>query len=174
MTVRELVLKAEKLARDNSSSILTALGVSGTITTAYLASKASWRASKEIEYRTPPNTTLTPKEQAQAVWKLYIPAGVSASLTIVCIVGAAKINSRRTAAITAAYSLSEKAYSEYKEKVIETLGAKKEQKVRDDIAADRIANNPPQQGVMILGSGDVLCCSEYRERQSHSTNGGHT
>lgn len=170
MTVKELILRAEKLARDNSSTILTALGVSGTVTTAYLAAKATFT----VGYHTSVNDEAgvknpSAKEYAKTYWKLYIPAAVSGAVTVTCIIGAAKINARRTAALTAAYSLSERAYAEYKDKVIETLGEKKERKVRDDIAEARVRDNPPpDSGVLLAGSGDVLCLELWTGRYFQS------
>jgi len=161
-------MTAERIARENSSSILTALGVTGTVTTAYLTAKATFKAANQIASAETEFGRIENKEKIQLVWKMYIPAGTTGVLTIVCILGAAKINSRRTAALTAAYSLSERAYAEYKEKVIETLGEKKEQKVRDEIAADRIERNPPSQGIILVGSGDVLCYEAYTGRYFNS------
>jgi hypothetical protein len=97
------------------------------------------------------------KETAEIVWKVYIPPVVSAGVTIACIVGAAKASSRRTAAITAAYSLSERAFTEYREKVVEVLGKNKDQKVRDAIAQDKVTNNPPP-AILTTSDGEVLCC----------------
>jgi hypothetical protein len=168
MTIKEVLFRAEKLVQENSTTILTAVGVSGTITTAYLASKASFK----VGYRTAINDDRginrpSAKEFVQAYWRLYIPPVASGGLTIVAVISAAKINSRRAAALTAAYSLSEKAYSEYKDKVVETLGERKEKKVRDEIAADQVNNNPPQ-GVVMLGSGDILCCELWTGRYFNS------
>jgi hypothetical protein len=169
MKVKEILLAAERLTRENSSSILTALGVTGTVTTAYLAAKASFKAGAMVtEQEIITNHRMDAKELFQTTWRLYIPAGTAGTLTVVCILGAAKINSRRTAALTAAYSLSERAYAEYKEKIIETLGEKKEQKVRDEIAQDRIERNPPTQGVILVGTGDVLCHEAYTGRYFNS------
>jgi hypothetical protein len=162
----DILNKTEKLVRENSSSILTALGVSGTIGTAYLAGKASFKAAHILaEEERITTQRVETRDAIRYVWKLYIPTAVSGTMTVVCIIGAAKITSRRTAAITAAYSLSEKAFTEYKEKVIETLGEKKEQKVRDEIAAAQIRDSPPQNSTVVLaGTGDVLCCEMWTGR----------
>ena len=153
----ETLNKAERLVRNNSSSILTALGVTGTIGTAYLAGKASFRAAWLIheEERLTAQKVET-KDAVKFVWKLYIPTAISGTLTVASILGSSKLNSKRTAAITAAYSLSERAFNEYKEKIVETLGEKEEKKVRDEIAAKTIANQPTS-GLVIVGGGDVLC-----------------
>jgi hypothetical protein len=60
--------------------------------------------------------------------------------------------------MTAAYSLSERAFSEYKDKVKEKLGERKEQSVRDAIAEDKVRNNPPGQNIVVIGGeGNCLC-----------------
>lgn len=166
----EIAKIAERVVRNNSSSILTALGVTGTLTTAYLTVRATVDAVEVLENKHQvPASELRPmlRSDVKYVWKLYIPAGLSVAATISCIIGAAKISSRRTAAITAAYSISERAYSEYREKVVETLGVKKEQKVRDEIAANRILETPPS-GVVMIGTGDVLCYEMYTGRYFNS------
>lgn len=156
--------KVERLIRNNSSSILTALGVSGTISTAYLTGKASYQARDVIkEEEAKLKHKLTQKEAVKIVWKLYIPATISGGVTIACILGASTINAKRTAAITAAYSLGEKAFSEYKDKVVETLGEKEEQKIRDEVAATKVNSQPPPQSLIVSG-GDVLCCEMWTGR----------
>ena len=170
MTVRTLIQTFEKSLRDNSPVILTALGISGTVTTAYLAARASFEASDVIriteEYEgTPSDKKERVKKRTQLVWKFYIPAGISGVATIVCIVGATKVSSRRTAAVAAAYSLSEKAFSEYREKVVEKFGEGKDRAVRDEIAQDRLNKNPPpSQSVLVTGPGNVLCCEMFTMR----------
>lgn len=155
MQARELLSKAEQILRTNSPAILTAIGASGTITTAYLAGKASFKAARKIDDRT---TVPTKKEAFKLVWRYYIPATVTGGLTIAAIVSATRIGNRRTAALTAAYSLSERALVEYKNKVVETIGETKEQKIRDAIASDKIRDNPPGEEVLLLvGDGNVLC-----------------
>jgi Family of unknown function (DUF6353) len=153
---------ATHLLRSNSPAILTALGVSGTLSTAYLAGKASYKAAHVIRranltFPAPGERRQRAKENFQLTWKLYIPAVTSGGLTIACIVMANRVGSKRTAAIAAAYSLSETALVEYREKVIEQFGERKEQAVRDELAQDKVAGNPPNREVIVAGSSDVLC-----------------
>lgn len=170
MDLKALGKQAEVILRRNSPAILTAIGVSGTITTAYLSAKASFKAAKMIEYDqrvTQGKLIKEPidkKEAIKLVWKCYIPPVVTGTLTIASIVFATKINNRRTAAMAAAYSLSERAFIEYKDKVVETIGKNKEQAVRDDIAADKVRATAPGSEVILAGSGDVLCCELHTGR----------
>lgn len=169
MHLGDLLRKVEKLARDNSPVILTAIGVSGTITTAVLTGKATIKAYKEVQEKevvvySHRDDDWSKKEIVKLTWKFYIPAGLSAGMTIGCIIGAAKVGARRTAAITAAYSLSERAFSEYKEKVVEKIGSGKEQSVRDDIAKEKVLQSAPSKEVIVVGNGNVLCCELHTGR----------
>lgn len=160
--------RLEKLTIDNSPAILTALGVTGTLTTAYLTGKATLRAADLIEHELPRNHEF--KDEVKLVWKIYIPPATSAAFTICAIIGANRISNRRAAAIATAYSISERAFSEYKEKVIEKVGEKKERAFRDELAQDRVDANPPTDNtVIITDNGDVLCYDQFTGRYFKSS-----
>jgi hypothetical protein len=135
-----------------------------------LTGKASFEAAQRIEREERINTVaLERKEKFYLVWKLYIPAGISATMTVTCIFAASRVSTRRTAVVTAAYSLSEKAFAEYREKIIERLGEDKEQDIRDEIVEDRIKKDPPSERQLVLAEpGNVLCCEMYTGRYFHS------
>ena len=62
-------------------------------------------------------------------------------------------------------AVTERAYSEYRDKVVEELGPRKDQSIRDKVVADQIANNPsPSQDVLVTGPGNVLCCELFTMR----------
>ena len=161
MILMDLVKKSEKLIVDNSPVILTIVGVSGTLTTAFLTGKASLKVPDMIQeesvrrtqYREDP--LLSKTDTVKLVWKLYIPAVGAGVTTVSAIIFANRISTRRTAALALAYGLSEKASAEYKEKVLERLGVKKETAVRDEIAQDQVNKNPPGN-VIITNGGNVL------------------
>jgi hypothetical protein len=173
MTISQLAKKMEKLVIDNSPTILTAIAVTGTLTTAYLTGKATFKAAdvlqREREVREViKKDAMTPHEEFVMVWKFYIPAAGTCVLTLAATVGANHIGHRRAAALAAAFSLSEKAFTEYKEKVIEVAGKAKEQKARDEIAQNQITQNPPGQ-IFVTGGGDVLCYDAFTGRYFNST-----
>lgn len=172
MNLSSLAKKAERSIVNNSSSILTAFGVSGTLTTAYLVGRATVKATRivdESESRGGVAGDLKQrlKERSNLVWKLYIPAGISGVLTIGCVIGATRLGTKKTAAVVSLLTVSETAFSEYKEKVVEQLGEKKEQAIRDEIAQDRISRTSGQ-GVVIVGSGGVLCYEMHTGRYFNS------
>jgi hypothetical protein len=82
---------------------------------------------------------------------------------------ATRIGTRRTAAAAAAYSLSERAFAEYKDKVAETMGDKKEKTLRDNLAQDQVNARPPSQNLVLMsGPGNVLCHDPFNGRYFHS------
>lgn len=155
------------LVTENSTTILTTLGITGGITTAYLSAKAGYNSAfvvinHEIEY----GAIESKKEKAQLIWKKFIPPTILGVVSGGCIIASSKIGSRKTAALTAAYSLTEKAFSEYKDKVAETLGDAKEKKLRADLAQDKVRQNPASQ--VVIGSGTILCCDLFTGRYFNS------
>jgi hypothetical protein len=79
-------------------------------------------------------------------------------VTVACIIGANSINLKRNAALASVYSITEATLKEYQSKVIETIGEKKEQAVRDEIAKDHLAKDPvSKKEVILTGKGEVLC-----------------
>lgn len=155
---------------DNSPSIMTGIGVVGTVATGYLAYKAGVKSERilradhyrrEVEGDKNPYTAV---EKIKRVWPEFIPPVTTGAITVAAVIGANKVGSRRAAAVAAAYSLSEKAYTEYKEKVVQRLGDTKEQKVRDEIAVERMTATPVSQQTVIMSTGDVLCCDSMSMR----------
>lgn len=172
MNFSELVTKATKTLKSNSPEIFTALGVTGVITTSYLAAKAGYEAHRVISWDeriagAKEDAKERFKDRAKSTWKIYVPAGVSGILTVGCIIGSTKTNSRRTAAAVTAYSLTERAFTEYREKVVEQIGKGKEQTLRDEIAQERVAKSPSKE-VVIVGSGHILCCELHTGRYFRS------
>lgn len=155
----------------HSPEILTGVGIAGMITTTVLAVKATPKALTLIE-ETKANEDkdeLTPIETVKATWKCYIPAMTTCIVSTACLIGATSVSSRRYAALTTAYKLSETAYNEYRDKVIETVGEKKEEAIKDAINKDRVEKDPVSQNeVIITGKGNTLCYDYMSSRYFES------
>ena len=165
----KIVNQALSFVKHNSPVILSSAAIAGVVSTSYLAARATLQAAERIrakEFTAGPHEDPKKriKERVGYCWTLYIPAGVSGLMTIGCIVGTTKIGNKRAVAAQAAFILTERAYSEYRDKVIEEFGEKGDRKVRDGIAEDRVRNSPPGQNVVLSGSGNVLCCELYTGR----------
>ncbi len=168
----------------HSPEILTGIGIAGMITTTVLAVRATPKALilmeeekrrqnsellEEVKKNGADKCARVDKlklvELVRTVWPCYIPAAVTGVISISCLIGASSVNVRRNTALATAYSLSESALKEYQDKVIETIGEKKEQEVRDSVAKDKIKRDPVvNKEVIITGRGETLCYDSITSR----------
>ena len=169
MNWHALVKSAQRLAVNNSPAIMTAIAVGGTLSTAFLAARAGYKAAEHLERGAVHPQDLTPKEKFEETWKFYIPAVATAALTVSAVICANRISSRRVAAFAAAYSVLERTSDEYRAKVTEKLGERKEQAIHDEIAQERVRRDPvTSREVIITGNGKVLCYDDYTGRYFES------
>lgn len=198
MNLSKLVDASGYFIKTNKSAILTAIGVVGTITTSVLTGKATVKAYDRVrdeyddrhaeawmdfedKYGRPPTNAdsgdhlleiqmMNMWDMFRLTWVEYIPPiGVGAA-TIVAIIFANKVEAHKAAAMAAAYGVSERAFEEYRLKVAEHLGDRREQSLRDEIAQDRVSKDPviPKQ-VIITGGGEVLCKDNLTGRYFQSS-----
>ena len=152
--VKDIFRSMKRSTSKHSPQILTGLGIAGVVTTTVLAVKATPKAIRLIEAEEEEKQEkLTPMEVVKTTWKCYIPTVVSMSTSIACLIFANSVHTKRNTALAAAYKLSETALIEYKNKVVETIGEKKEKTVREKIAEDKVKNNPPSQNTIIMTDG---------------------
>lgn len=159
MHVSKVIKNVEKAMTKHSPEILMGMGIAGMVTTTILAVKATPKAMRLMQAaEEEKEAALTKTEKIKTCWKCYIPAIVTGTLSMGCLIGARSVNNRRNAALATAYKLSEAALSEYREKVIETVGEKKEQIIREKVAEEKIKKQPVSKNeVFITQKGDTLC-----------------
>ena len=164
MNTSKIIKNSKLFLSKHSPEILTGMGIAGMITTTVLAVKATPKAldllarAEDEKFDNGHGDPLTVIEKVKAAWKPYIPAATTCIFSVACLIGASSVNARRNAALATAYKLSETALTEYKEKVIETIGEKKEKVIRDKINDDKLANNPVSKSeVIVIKNGDTLC-----------------
>lgn len=167
----------KKLAAKHSPEILTGLGIAGMITSTVLAVRATpkalilieeekrrinkerfeaAKAAKKTSYSSVHK--LKPVELVKVTWKCYIPAAVTGAVSAACLIGASSVNMRRNAALATAYTLSESTLREYRKSVVDVIGEKKEQAVRDAVAKNHVEKNPVRNNeVIVTGKGETLC-----------------
>ena len=169
--VAKLFKDVQTMVSKHSPELLTGIGIAGMITTTVLAVKATPKALKFIETKQDelyPESTekLTLAETVKTTWKCYIPAVVTGACSVACLIGASSVNARRNAALATAYNLSATALSEYKDKVVETIGEKKEQIIRDKVAEERIKKEPVNNSAIIVsGAGNTRCFDTITRRR---------
>ena len=172
MNVPSIIKTVERYVINNSPTILTAIGVTGTLTTAYLTGKGTFKAadiladdqvSREMLEIPAPERTL--QDKVKLVWMCYIPPAISVVTTVGCIVAANSISGSRLTALAAAYAISDRNFSEYKDKVKEVVGVKKSEDIRAGVAQDVVTANPPTaQNVHRGHGGDTLCLDKWTGR----------
>ena len=154
----------------HSPEILTAIGITGMTAATVMAVKVTPKASRLLEdLQAQKAEPLTKAEVVKSCWKYYIPAAATGAASITCLIGANSISVRRTAALAAAYQISETALTEYRDKVIETIGEKKEKVVREQIDKDHIEKNPVSRNeVIVTKAGNTLCYDSLSGRYFES------
>lgn len=164
------VLKLVKVVKSGverkAPEILTGIGIAGMATTIVLAVKATPKAmelieQRELEIAERDDTdirNLTAIETVKTAWKPYVPALLTGLGSTACLIGGISVSARRTAALATAYKISETALSEYKEKMIEVVGEKKAQAIKEKIDGEKLEKDPvSKREVIITEKGNTLC-----------------
>ena len=140
MKIGEIAKNVQTVVVKHSPELLVGLGISGMIATTVLAVRATPKALQLLEEKAMDEecevNELTVGEKIKTCWKCYIPAAITGLTSTACIIGAHSVNTRRNAALAAAYTLSDTALREYRDKVVETIGEKKEKAVREKVAEE--------------------------------------
>lgn len=175
MTKADLVQMAKgvklKLS-EHSPEILMSIGIASLITTTILAVGETPKALNLLE-KTKQEVgvdELTAVETVRVVWKCYIPAAVSGVFGVACLIGANSVHAQRNAALAAVCKLSETAFTEYRDKVVETIGEKKEAAVLEKVEEDRIRKQPVEKSeVYVTSRGTTLCFDGWSGRYFESS-----
>jgi hypothetical protein len=170
-TIAKVFKEAQNVISKNSPALLTGIGIAGMITTTVLAVRATPKALKLIEDKQQelyPDSTekLTVMETVKTTWKCYLPAAITGVTSVACLIGANSVHTRRNAALATAYNLSTTALSDYKEKVVETIGEKKEREVRDKVAESKLEKNPVSNStIVVAGKGNTRFMDSITKRR---------
>lgn len=167
-----------------SSEILMGVGISGMVSTVILAVKATPKAlsliDDELYYRYEEEKTddisyaewlgvgeydihtklkcISFKDKVRVSWKCYIPTAAMMSISIGCLVGSSSVSARRNAVLATAYSLTDSAFHDYKNKVIETMGEKKDKEVRGEIIQDKLDSDIVEDKTVEIAKGGSTMC----------------
>lgn len=151
--VPQPVTQAVGRVKRDAPPLLIFAGIGGFVTTVYLAVKATPKAL-EIQKEFKEDTTLWEKTKALA--PVYIPTFTVGLSSIACVLAGTTMYNRRLGALAAAYKITETAYKEYKDGVLETIGEKKEKAVRDKIAEKKVKESTDQEPIEVDDS-KTLC-----------------
>ena len=158
-TLTDVTKTISSAVSKHTPELLTGLGIVGMISSTVLAVKATPKALKMINAKKEElkKDKLTVSETIQATWKCYVPTVATAGVSVACLIGSSSIAGKRNAAIFTAYKLAETAHKEYKDKVVEVIGEKKEGQIQEKIALDKIEKTPyNNQAVILTNNGNTL------------------
>lgn len=185
--VKEIFDVVKTFAVKNAPSIMTGVGIVGSVSALVMGIKATPKAMQNItetrarrvseRYANVDPTNIPEKvddsisftDYVKAVAPVYWPCATTELLALSCIFFSNKVNLKRQAALLAAYQLSETNLKDYQQKMLETFGEKKSNEVKDKVAKKRVNENPPDdKQIIFTGSGDTLCYDSISGRYFHS------
>lgn len=169
MDMSNIMKQIGQFASKNSPAILTATAAVGVVTTAVLAAKGTVPAVRDVwQEEAQRQEALTIREKALIVWPYYIPAAGVGLATIVCVVGAHQLSARKNAALVTAYTITEKAFSDYKRETRKQIGEKRESDIHDAVIDNRLAEKG-SSGLVLMEGEDFICYDTLSDRYFKST-----
>lgn len=143
--IRNTIIGLVKFTSKHAPEILAGVGIGGFVTTTVLAVKATPEAINRIEEKKEELQVeeLTTIQTVKAVWEPYFPAVLTGVSSTLCVIGSVSTSLRRNAALATAYEMSRTFMEDYRAEVINTVGAKKEEKIMHEVHQKRIDDKPP-------------------------------
>ena len=153
------VFKAAKpFIRKHEAEILMSFGIGGFILSTSWAIKSTVTATKRLSKKKKElkKNSLTFAETFKEVWALYLPVVILTGASVTSVIMGNKVATRKTAALAAAYAISETALQEYIEQTRETVGEKKATEIKEKISAQKVSETYTGNNVFLTGDGECL------------------
>lgn len=174
MKIKNVFNVVSTFTKKNAPAILAGVAAVGLVVTAVSAYKAGIKASnilkdhklKMKETSNKEEEKILYKETAKKMAPVVVAPIILGVTSIGCIFGSLSVSSRRIAALSAAYSISETALKDLDGQMKKILGEKKTREVKDAITKEKMNNGESTKDstVIITGNGDVLCKDMYSGR----------
>lgn len=159
-----MLRKVGNFTQVHSPTIFAGFAIAGVIGTGLMTARATLKAAEIINEATTPDPDTgeeirpSAKDTFLMTWKFYIPPVMMAGLTIAAIITSNRILNKRNVALAGLYTVSQEALKNYENKVEETFGRSKAEKIKDDLAGDALAKHPvDRSNIFVTGYGDTLC-----------------
>lgn len=139
MNLKLLAKASRQMLNRNASKILAGFAIGAGVMAVGFAIEATPKAMILLEEKKAELGVekLDAKTIVKTAGPVYIPTVVSMGFSTACTIGALKAKSQQNAALAAACTLSETALRTYQNKVVETIGAEKEQEIREAVSCSR-------------------------------------
>lgn len=150
-------MNISSMLEKNSPLILAGLGVLGFVSATIMSAKATPAATQTLDDLGEEATQL---EKVRAVAHIYAPTVGMLLLSTGCIVASNRIYKQRYVTLLALYSIGEKTLHRWQNAVVEEVGAKRAEKVREHYVAP--TGTVPSN--LILNENQVLFFDVYTGR----------
>ena len=192
--IMTLIEKGTKFVDEHQREIMLGSAIAGTILTAVASWKAGIKADKILAEQREKMDTLKSDFEAEDVTEMteeefgdkkkeitietvkrmapvVAPVALSATGTIVSVIGGYKVASKQIATLSALYSMAKESLGDYQDKAKEMLGDKKAGELHDKVKEGKILDNPPTEGDTIIntGKGTTLCLDDWSGRYFYSS-----
>lgn len=169
MTNMSWLKRLSKYAGNHAPELLIGAGIAAGIAAVVTAVSATFKAAKSIDKRKAEGKDISRKEIVKTVWKDYIPTAGALVVSAGCFIAANAVHSKRSAALAAAYALSETALTNYKQSVLENVGEEKEREIADKAVQKQIIKTPVNNTEVIrVGDNKILVYDEFTGRYFRS------
>lgn len=159
--VKAFIKPAIDILEKNAPSILTGISVAAGAGAVGDAIYETVKTVKEIE--TIEGENALKKKIVVGIKNYWTTLGLF-TISAGAAIAANKINLARTAAIAAAYAISDGKLKDYKEAVLKTVGEKKEEEIRNEVARDKVSKIDTSNLVVISDSQKVRCMDSISGR----------
>lgn len=140
-------MKVKNTLTSQSPTILAALGCLGFITSVVMSARATPKAVstlKNLGVTYLGKNKVTKLEKVKAIAPIYAPTVGMMLVSTACIVGSSRIHRYRYASLLALYSIGEKSLQRWQNAVVDEVGQKKYEKVRERVVS-------PDEGTIPTG-----------------------
>jgi len=159
-------MKIKNKMKSQSPAILAGLGCLGFITAAIMAAKAALKAEELLEkenyenHGLPFTHSIPWPAKIKAVAPVYAPTMGMILLSTGCIVASNRIHHYRYASLLALYSIGEKSLQKWQSAVVDEVGQKKYDKVRERT----VTPDEPVPAGILLDDSRVVCFDVFSGR----------
>ena len=178
----KLATNVMDFGKKNKPGILTGFAVVGIVLTGVSAYRAGLVADeilenyrkdmRDVKHGDKEAKNAVIKETAKELIPVVVPPMLLGVTSIACALGSHCESHKRIAALSAAYSISEKAVTELNDKMKEMLGEKKAKEVKDAINKDKLKkkesdlkkNGTTIDNEILNTGGNVRCIDHYTQR----------
>lgn len=169
-----------KVLVDKSPEILLGVAIFGSVSSVAMAIKVTPEAEilikEELERMSEEQNIdiseikLKWTDYVKICWKVYMFTGIMLTTSIVAMILSNYIRAKRAGALATAFAITQETLRTYQDKVIEEVGKKKAEKIRDEVAKEELKKHDNDGSTIILtGLGNYLFYDSFSNNYFRST-----